>query len=443
MKQIVFSFITTILICGNLFATKIEILEKENNFKEAIEQINTSATLLPDEIARLTQWFVRENRFKWLKRLSEKLITLNDFSPHWGKLMKHLLLELTKEDRAEDDIRYTIDVLRYAGKIQDTELVLSIFAFSVHPRQELRQIANEILSARRDDRIYPLMAQLLQSSNVMEKNYAIDTMVLLKDERTGPLLTQALSDTNKTVRYYALKALDTVRFQGAQFTVIQVAQSDVDEEIRLKAVAVLGNIRTPNTLFALHKLIADVQPKIREAALNAILLHREQRSASILSEQLARETDATLKKDLIQALFQLNSGGGMAGFFTLMKNESDEQLLLWSIHAAAVWNDSRSPDMLFLLFEKDKRPSIIAEIAAAWGSLKSKKYLIALKQTLEEAKNDYLPRASALVAIELLDQASSIPVLFEIYDRENDQKMKLQIAAVIRRMMQKSLPKFI
>lgn len=413
------------------------IAQKEG---EKAIQIYAGRALSDAEITQLVD-YISSEKTKFKKQLSFAIRDRKAIDAASGKHIHNELLRLIKENLVDDDTEYAEVLLLVAGDNKYPDLVYSISPFLVHPRQELRNAANRAIALKKDERIYPLVGQLLAGENVIDKVYAMETLMALKDERAIPLLLQQLSNSSKNVRYFALKTLEAIGSDKAQYGVIQLAQSDSDEEVRLKAIEVLRLFKTPAVFAALQKLVGDNALSIRARALESVLAQFDKRYANAISEQLVRETDHAHKHALLRGLLTLGSGGGMAGILALLKKESDAELVLWAAYACNQFADSRCADLLAALLASRTENAIVLECIVGIELHKQRKHLGVLLSLAQDTNRPPIIRSAALSAIKSFESEAAIPSLFAIYDTENEQSIRVQARALMLELMQKKLPR--
>lgn len=393
-----------------------------------------------NELEQLVQ-FISGEKDKYRKKFSYAIYERKATDPISGRHLHNELLRLIKENLVDDDAGYTLTLLEAAAANKNPDLIYSIAPFLVHPGSELRQKANRAVALKRDERIYPLIGQLLAGENVIDKVYAMETLLALKDDRAVPLLLLQLSNPSKNVRYFALKTLEAIGSDKAQYGVINLAQNDTDEEVRLKAVEILRQFKTGPVFFALQKLIADPQLVIRRHALESALAQLDKRYANAISEQLSRETDMTQKHALLRGLLALGSGGGMNGILTLLKKESDAELLLWAGFACNHFTDSRCADIFAELLTTRSEQAILLEAMLGLAHHRQRKHLTLLFALAQDTTKPQVVRSAALSAIEQYDNEAAIAPLFALYETEQDQLIRVQTRTLLTELMQKKLPR--
>ncbi len=400
-----------------------------------------AATPAEDEdTEKLVEWFAGAKE-KQRKKLTRVIVEKQRHDAVAGKHVHNDLLRMIKENRVEDDTDYAELCLKAAGPNKNPDLIYTIAPFLVHPQAALRAEANRAVALRRDERIYPLIGQLLAAENAIDKIYAMETLLALKDERAVPLLLLQLSNPNKNVRYFALKTLEAIASDKAQYGVINLAQNEPDEEVRLKAVEILRQFKTGPVFSALQRLISDAKLPVRSKALESALAQNDKRYANAISEHLARETDMAQKHALLRALLTLGSGGGMNGVLALLKKEADSELLLWSAHACIRFAEQRCAEPLAQLVASNTDESIVLEGIVALGAFRQKKHLPQLLGIVADPARAERVRSAALISVSQFDSEASIQQLFVTYDIEKNQSMRVQIKNYLVDLMKRKLPK--
>jgi HEAT repeat protein len=408
--------------------------------EDKVIEIFKARDLSEEELDKITDWF-DDKKEKYRKRYLYAIRDKKAASPAAGKHIHREMMRLIKENLVEDDLDYTIACLTAASPNKNSDLIYAVAPFLVHPQAKLRAEANKVVAVKKDERIYPLIGQLLAGENAIDKIYAMETLLALKDERAVPLLLLQLSNPNKNVRYFALKTLEAIGSDKAQHGVIHAAEGDADEEVRLKGVEILRNFKTGAVTSALQKLISDKNLAVRSLALESALFQKNKTYANAISDQLAHETENAQKHALLRGLFTLGSGGGMNGVLTLLKKETDQELLLWSAYACNRFNESKCAEPLSAVITNPQSEAIMIESLSALGTFKQKKHLPVLFTVAQNDKHSGLIRSAALASIQQYDTDASIPPLFELYTKEKDQPMRVQIRVLITDLMRRKLPK--
>jgi HEAT repeat protein len=408
--------------------------------EDKVIEVFKTRDLAEEDVEKINEWIAGKKE-KYRKRYLYAIRDKAAPSPAAGKHLQREVQRLIKENLVEDDLDFTVACLTAAATNKNTDLIYVVAPFLVHPQAKLRSEANKVVAVKKDERVYPLIGQLLAGENAIDKIYAMETLLALKDERAVPLLLLQISNPNKNVRYFTLKTLEAINSEKSQHGVIHAAEADSDEEVRLKATEILRYLKTGPVFSALQKLIGDKNLAMRALALESALFQKNKSYANAISEQLARETEHAQKHALLRALLTLGSGGGMNGVLTLLKRETDQDLLLWSAYACNRFNESKCADALVGVIANPQTEAIMVESLSALGTFKQKKHLTALFSVLQNEKNSELVRAAALVSIREYDTEAAILPLFELYTHEKDQPIRVQVRNLLTDLMRRKLAK--
>lgn len=408
--------------------------------ESAALEIFKTRELSEEDTAKLSDWLATR-KVKYRARFARAIAAKQSPGPAAGKHIHAEITRLIKENLVEDDIDYTVTLLAASATNKSPDLLYAVAPFVVHPQAKLRAEANRVIAAKRDERIYPIIGQLLAAENAIDKVYAMETLLALKDERAVPLLLLQLSNPNKNVRFFALKTLEAINSDKAQYGIINLAQGDTDEEVRLKAVEILRIFKTGPAYFALQKLIGDANLPVRSLALESALQQQDKRYAYAISEQLVHEGDMRQKHALLQALLALGSGGGMNGVLALIRRESDADLLLKSAYACNRFSESRCADGLAALISAPATEALRLECLLALGAFRQRKHLSVLVTIMADEKQKPVVRSAAITAIAQFDNEAAISPLFDTFAKEGDQALRVQIKLVLTDLMRRKLPK--
>ncbi|MCB1200878.1 MAG: HEAT repeat domain-containing protein [Leptospiraceae bacterium] len=333
-----------------------------------------------------------------------------------------------------EDVNSIRICVQTVGNARLRDMFYDIASFVAYPQLDVRKDTQETFSKFQDDRAFALVVGLMDSSNPLERVYAIDALDALKDERSIPVFIQALGDANKSVRLYAMKSLESLGRTEAHPTYIQMITDDPDSEVRTKAIEIIIQYRPRNAYQQLTKAISDHVPRVRRAAVQAIQQYTDASAAFYVSEQLAEETENDLKKMEIDAIIHFGTSGGMKGLNTIMANESDFSLKLWAIYAAGLVKDQRGHTALIQnLLHSDIR--IRAETALSLGNLKNESSVQPLLNILKDSTENYYVRSAALFGLERINSNSSVNPLLEIMENIQNPFLKEQIRGTMQTMM--------
>ncbi len=429
-------------LCGvALFAQEITLSEAvASKDYERLIAIYKTSTLDASETATVIRE-ISAAKQKFRKAFMQAVFEKKATDTTVGSFLQNELMRLIKEKEVEDDVEYTKLCLKVAAINSASDIIFAIAPYLVHPRETIRAEANAAVAAKKDERIFLILSELIAKENNIDKIYAMETLMALKDDRAVPALLQELANPNKSVRFFALKAIEAIGSDKAQYAVIEIAQKDADEEMRLKAVSVLRLFKTSPVFYALQNLVKDANLSVRAKALDSALEQKNKRFASALSEGLAREVDAAQKLALLQGLIALSSGGGMKGIYTILKNETSENLLVWALYTCNKIGDKGCDEHLLRLLETRKEDAIQIECVLGLSLRKQQKHLAALFAVLSDTQRSAVVRSAAIASIAAFDTEASILPLFTIYEREKEPNIRAQMRVLFVNLMQAKLKK--
>jgi len=235
------------------------------------------------------------------------------------------------------------------------------------------------------------------------------------DERCNQILQQALENKNPDTRKQAVVALSLAATRDPVFARLEGMLEDKDVEVRLAAVASLGEVKTDSALAALRKALNDEVPEVSFAAAKALwalhdpageqallsVLSKESKTASNFITKQKRDAMRMLHTPRVLFLFAIRSGMGFVPVPGFGEGFNSMQALLTdpgvSGRAAAA-----------LLLGKDKGPAT----------------LDALKDALLDM--DWSVRAAAVHSLSLRDDPALKPDLEPML---NDDKVPVRLRA--------------
>ena len=361
------------------------------------------------------------------------------------KVMRELLIQALRSEfdmieqnefPTSEQIEHLCLYLDVVRKFKLKELMYDIVAYSAFPLQKVRVHCFKALAFMKDDRILPFIMKLASSENDVERTYAIEAFHYLKDERTIFVLLNALKDKNKSVRYYAMNTLSLLKRTEALPVFIKIIRSDVNDEIREKAIHVLGKFKPAKGFYAVMRALHDENFSIRKASLKTALSYEDPRAAYHISLQLAKEKDQRLKLGLIKGLLKIRSSGRTRGLSTTIKNHKETtKILRWAVYAAGELKDRLSLPPLLNLLEHEEA-DIRTEACVALGKYRDPRSVPRLVRILRDPNEKYLVQASALYSLKKMNHSKVIAQLREMsYDHVNP-----YLKAQIRELFFKSEP---
>ncbi|MES0491212.1 MAG: HEAT repeat domain-containing protein [Leptospirales bacterium] len=359
----------------------------------------------------------QDNRKKFVNVVNDEFIYLLDRDHH--------------SDEELVSIRSTLAIVE---KLELGELFYPTAAFIAYPLIDIRKLSYKALAKFNDDRMFPLLLQLADSKSPVERTYAVDAFYYIKDDRIIPVLLNLINDRNKTVRYYVIRTLENMEAAAAVPYIIRIVRSDVNPEVRVRAIQMLEKVKPRSGFSALNQAVFDDSSQVREAALNALIAYGNRSSAYYISEQLEKEKKDKLKLLQIQALLRLNSSGKMEGLNKIMRKEKNREIVIWAIYVTGRLKDHKGLDAIIKnLTHDDERVRV--ESAHALAYIKSRHSISHLIKRLSDEKEKYSVQVAALYALVSIDDSSVIPVLFDLSEEHSNAYLRKQIKQMLRKML--------
>jgi len=341
---------------------------------------------------------------------------------------------MAKDQPTDEDITRLARLLGSISRSNLQEMFYQTSALIAYPLLEVRRAANETLTAIKDDRVFPIVLRLAESDNPVERTYAIDSLFYLKDDRTLPVLLQLLNDKNKSVRYYCIRTLDALNMQEAIPYYIRILRSDVNNEVRILTIRILAKSKPPAAYNTLLELLSDPAADVRKSALTTLNEYNNINSAFFISRQLALETERELKIMEIKSLISLNNTGQMAGLSRILREEADEEVLTWAIYAVGKIADAGGYELLLDKLEH-KSFGVREEAAMALGSFKVRKSVPLLMKIIAGKEEPFSLQSAALYAMEMIDDNSAFPELFNLSLSHDNPAIRAEIRSVLKAMI--------
>ncbi len=284
----------------------------------------------------------------------------------------------------------------------------------------------------KDDRIIPFIMKMAFSKNTVERIYAIEAFYYLSDERMIFILLNALKDPNKSIRYYAMTTLDLLSRMEAIPIYIKIIQSDVNDEVREKALNILKKIRPSNAFYPVIRMLHNRNAAIRKASLKTALAYKNKAAAYHISLQLMKEVNLELKLEQIKALLKLKSSGGTRGLSSILNQQENLEILSWAIYVAGELKDYLSFYKIIKLVNHPEM-DIQIEAVSAIGKYKNFRSTPSLIKILENEDEKYQVQIAALHSLKKINHLKTIFKLRRISNIHKNLYLKAQIKSLFFR----------
>jgi HEAT repeat protein len=324
----------------------------------------------------------------------------------------------------------TVRIIDNMTEYNDRRFVLPLANHLVSQHHAVRKSAARALKKIGDDRLFPVILKMVNSSTPVHKIYFIEAMNYLFDQRFYPSLTGLLRDENKSIRIYVLNCLKENRITESLGLIRGAAMSDKNDEVRIAAIEAIGVMRDGNGLNVLHVTMNDKNRDVRCESVKAINLISSAASVNPLSLRLLAEDDNEIKDLIIEALSSMKRVGDVRGLEKIVSSDSNLGL---RIKAAYVLGLSGSQQAFFALQQalKDSDFRVRAEVCNSIGNFRTRQAIATLFEVLERNEQVYV-KSAALYAIRRINEKSSLLGLFDLYTKEKDPIFREMLQDVVR-----------
>ncbi len=258
-------------------------------------------------------------------------------------------------------------ILGYIGYPESLELLLT----HVHdPHESVRQAVIESLPyfEKQEDRIIPILADALEQDTPRIRAAAARALAEIDHQSVITYLRRsALNDSDAWVRYFAARALGSHKATDAWKVLVQMAQYDEANQVRLAAIEALGQLGEVQAIGTLTRLSQVAETDLAAAALQALghIPHSAALPpllATLRSSYLSRQLDA------IRALGQHREGEAVAALAQVVATEEQNQLVQAAIEALAHIATPVAIQALIALTANPKRREACIRVLSALGS---------------------------------------------------------------------------
>jgi HEAT repeat protein len=327
----------------------------------------------------------------------------------------------------------TVRVIDHMSEYNDKRFVLPLAKHLISPHYAIRRSAARALKKIGDDRLFPVILNMVNSTNPVHRIYFIEAMNFLYDHRFYQSLTGMLRDDNKSIRIYVLNCLKENKITESLGQIRGSALSDKNDEVRIAAIEAIGAMRDGNSLGTLNITLNDKNRDVRCESAKSISLINSMASVNPLSLRLFVEDDNEIKELMIETLATLRRTGDVRGLEKIMLTDGNLGL---RVKAAYVLGYSGSLQAFTALqkalFDSDFR--VRAEVCNSLGNYRNRQSLASLFDVLEREEPVYV-KSAALYSIKRINDKSSLMGLFDLFTREND--------PIFREMLRNSINEYI
>jgi len=241
-------------------------------------------------------------------------------------------------------------------------------------------------------------ARLLESGSSLDRQNAVFALGKCNAAEYGEMLVRALDDNDEGVRAEAAAALTDLGGLDTENIVARLrdrALRDPSSEVRRAAVFALGRFKNHSSdlLGALQTALTDADPRVRQAAANAVGRLGQQVVVPCLAELIALlpDTDLLLRREAIKAIGQAGEKGAPAvpGLIPSL-NTPDDVVVFITVNALGAIGpgaeDAFKP-LLRLLRQPDVDPEISTAVMVALSRIGGDQLLTALPEMRNALKS--------------------------------------------------------
>lgn len=398
--------------------------QKGSDYERAVKIVESG---YPEETAKILSDFLisedEDTDDKLVALTALKLFPVTQFKDHYiAALEKTKTPEIKKE------------ILLLAKKALEKAFVVPAAKELESPYSEVRESAIQCLRDIGDDRMLPIIFRIADNKDPVYRYYAIEAINYLYDIRLFPVVQNLLSDESKSVRIRALQCAERNNLDKLIPNIRKMAQSDPNNEARISAVQILGKFNDSGSLPVFTKTLTAPEQDLRLATAQVLAKMKLRQSQYPVSEQLAVETDNTIKSILIDILTDMRDGGNFKGLDEMINRETYLPLRIKSVYALSVIGGNHAMPILLRAL-KDRDSKVRAEAAGALYSFRDKQVTAALVSSVNEDSERYV-RLAALYSLEKSrDRSSVIPLLDRFYI-ESDPVFRFKLYQTIRVLAQ-------
>jgi cyclophilin family peptidyl-prolyl cis-trans isomerase/HEAT repeat protein len=278
-----------------------------------------------------------------------------------------------------------------------------------------------------------VLLRLFQSPGTYTRAFAARGLGVAKEtQAVAPLVAAVANDAEVTVvRIEAIRALVDLNAREAAAPLAKLLVGrNVDPNLRLEAVAALGQLRTAGITDLLIDLATESWPSLRAAALTALARVDSDTLLRVLSG-LDPDPHWSVRAAVASALGTLDAERARPRLMAMLRDS--DQRVIPSVLSALV--ALQAPGVESILIERLRADDAVVRQAAAAGlaRLKSSTGALAIAEAWETAEKDptYVARGAMLAALVDLDRAVARPILTKALT-DRDWAVRLRAASLLR-----------
>lgn len=416
--------------------------------KEVLEKLESGGPARRQAI-----WFIYQNRYDELLRPAIQYLFKSDdfedhrailrvfeaygpglerFVPDWYRILDRYMNRNVPED-------LLLQCIELASSWKEHRMIFALGRMADHPRMKVRLGAYRAMARMGNDNLIPILIRQMKSDRAVHKIYALEGARLYQDERLVPFIRDLLNDPSKSVRIFALKAIvEQHTDQDVSYLVARKFQDDHNDEVRARAIEMIGRKGWGRQNYLVHKAVTDSSDVVRWAAVRSAVAMKDRASAAPISRQLRIEKEDELKLAMIEALLDLRVDDSANALAHLLR--SDESKNIRQRAAMAIGN-LRIRDGGFALIQairSDKELEVRLEAAAALGELGDPALAESIIDLLDKPEEDRRVLQLAALAIIRSGSDEKIRKLQRVASDLKDRVLGEEIERMVRKYRQEN-----
>ncbi|MBN2160994.1 MAG: HEAT repeat domain-containing protein [Spirochaetes bacterium] len=340
-------------------------------------------------------------------------------------------------ERLEDAGRVStrVRVIDQMSEYEERRFVMPLANYLISSHSPVRKSAARALKKIGDDRLFPVILNMVNSDNPVHRIYFIEAMNYLYDHRFYQSLTNLLKEENKSIRIYVLNCLKENRIVRSLGLIRGAALGDKNDEVRVAAIEALGALRDVGGLGTMHMTLNDKNRDVRRESARSIRLIGSVVSVNTLSQRLMYEDDSEIKEIMIETLASLRRAGDVRGLEKIMLADDNLGLRVKSAYVLGFSGTFKALDAL-VRGSGDHDFRVRAEVCNSLGNYRNRRALAALFEVLEKDDQVYV-KSAALYAIKRINDRTSLMGLFDLFAREQDPVFREMLRDTIRKYIKR------
>lgn len=323
-----------------------------------------------------------------------------------------------------------VRIIDNMSEYEDRRFVLPLADYLVSSHATVRKSAARALKKIGDDRLYPVILNMVNSDNPVHRIYFIEAMNYLYDHRFYQSLTNLIRDDNKSIRIYVLNCLKENRIMQSLGLIRGAALGDRNDEVRIAAIEAIGALRDVGGLGTVHVTLSDKNRDVRCESARSISLIGSAASVNTISQRLMYEEDGEIKEIMIETLAAMKRAGDVRGLEKIMLADGNLGLRIKSAHVLG-FSGSQQALAALLRGAQDADFRVRAEACNSLGNYRNRQALAGLFDVLEKEDQVYV-KSAALYAIKRINERTSLIGLFDLFAGENDPIFREMLRDTIR-----------